>query len=90
VAEDSRSKAVIEILFEDAHMAEVMFKTLLPDNKPLPKGLKLSMKNVGEKLIIMVECEKGLNTFLSTIDDILASASLTEKTAELTRRNVKK
>ncbi|MBS7288498.1 MAG: hypothetical protein KIH01_07065 [Candidatus Freyarchaeota archaeon] len=53
-----------------------MLRTLLPDNTPLPKGMKLEMKSAGCKLIIFLEYNGSTSTLLSTLDDILASMKI--------------
>ncbi len=66
----------IMLTFDSSKEAEVASKATAPDNLPLPKGLSICTVLDGEKVIVTVECRKGLQTFLSTVDDLLSSMQL--------------
>lgn len=71
-------RAKIKIEYQNQKQAEVVTKSLIPDNKPLPKNLSIDMSTEGREASIDVKCVCRVETFLSTIDDILACLSLTE------------
>ncbi len=80
------SNAHVEMEFEDAHIAEIVFKALLPDNKPLPTGLEVSAELEGKRIIFKVYCQRPLQSLLATIDDILSMAKIAEQTARTMNR----
>jgi hypothetical protein len=71
-------RAKINIEYQNQKQAEVATKSLIPDNKPLPRNLSIDMFTTGSEANIDVECFCRVETFLSTIDDILACLCLTE------------
>nr|MDO8080223.1 KEOPS complex subunit Pcc1 [Candidatus Freyarchaeota archaeon] len=71
-------KAKISIEYQNQKQAEIMIKSLIPDNKPLPKGILIDMSTEGRKANIIVECVCKPEILLSTIDDILESLCLAE------------
>lgn len=73
-----KAKVVVEVEFSSPLEAEVTLKTLLPDNAPLPKNMKLSMERKENILLIFLEYTGNINTLLSTLDDILASMKIVE------------
>ncbi len=68
----------ISIEYPNQKQAEIVTKSLIPDNKPLPKGISIDMSANGREANIIVECICKAETLLSTIDDILESLCLTE------------
>ena len=66
----------IMLTFDSSKEAEVASKATAPDNLPLPKGLSICTVLDGKKVVVTVECRKGLQTFLSTVDDLLSSMQL--------------
>ncbi|MDJ0269416.1 MAG: KEOPS complex subunit Pcc1 [Aigarchaeota archaeon] len=76
------SNARVEMEFEDEHVAEVVFKALFPDNKPLPAGLEVNAELEGKRVIFKVYCRRSLQSLLATIDDILSMAKIAEQTAK--------
>lgn len=71
-------KAKISIEYQNQKQAEIVTKSLIPDNKPLPKGISIDMSAKGRKANIIVECICKPETLISTVDDILESLCLTE------------
>lgn len=70
--------AKINIEYKNQKQAEIVTKVLMPDNKPLPKNMSIDMSTEGREAKIDVKCVCRIETFLSTIDDILACLCLTE------------
>ncbi|MEM4494843.1 MAG: KEOPS complex subunit Pcc1 [Candidatus Caldarchaeum sp.] len=77
----------ITIKPKNSQDAAVIYHALKPDDKPLPKGLFVDTRLENDLVVIEVVCERGLASFLATVDDILRSASLSEKAAEMVRTN---
>lgn len=77
------ARVIIEVEFSSPFEASVTLGVLLPDNTPLPKGMKLEMKSTGYKLIIFLEYDGSTSTLLSTLDDILASMKIAGDVAAL-------
>ena len=71
-------KAKISIEYQNQKQAEIIVKSLIPDNKPLPKGILIDMSAEGGKANIIVECVCKPEILISTIDDILESVCLAE------------
>lgn len=80
-------KSKIEIILEYSKkdIAEKIFKAISPDNKPLPKGLKIESWINDKKIFFNIECERGLPSLLSTINDIIEMALLSEKTLKISK-----
>jgi hypothetical protein len=71
-------KVKISIEYQNQKQAEIMVKSLVPDNKPLPKGILIDMFAEREKANIIVECVCKPETLISTVDDILENLCLAE------------
>nr|MDO8078067.1 KEOPS complex subunit Pcc1 [Candidatus Freyarchaeota archaeon] len=68
----------INIEYGNQEHAETLTKSLIPDNKPLPRNMSIDMTARGGEAKIIVDCDCRVETLLSTIDDILASLYLAE------------
>ncbi len=73
------SKAVLRVTFCDEGESEGALISLLPDNEPLPPGLTIEMVREGRDLVAEVSCERGVDSLLSTLDDLLTSLNLAER-----------
>jgi len=73
-------KAKIVIPVKSVRYAKILVDSVSPDNTPTPKGLKVKTWCKGKNVLTYIECRKSFETFLSTLDDILASFQLAEKT----------
>ncbi|MEN3048447.1 MAG: KEOPS complex subunit Pcc1 [Candidatus Caldarchaeales archaeon] len=73
--------SVAELTFEfcDGLEAEGVMRAVAPDNEPLPKGLRIEMKLEGRRLRVLVECSRGTDSLLATVDDILSAVHLAER-----------
>lgn len=77
-------KSSIEIRFETAEEAEVVFRALKPDDKPVPPGLEVETKRIENTVVVEIICSRGLASFLATVDDVLRMASVSEKVLQKT------
>ena len=73
------SEAELSLTFMDEREAEIIAKSLEPDNQPLPRGLKLKMTRAGKVILFEIRCERGVRSLLTTLDDILCMANLALK-----------
>jgi len=74
------SEAELRLTFENEEEAEIIAKSLEPDNRPLPKGLMLKMNHDGNVILFKIKCERSVRSLLTTMDDILCMANLALKT----------
>ncbi|MDJ0275105.1 MAG: KEOPS complex subunit Pcc1 [Nitrososphaerota archaeon] len=75
----SSSTAEMRVRFCDEVEAEGALRSLAPDNEPLPKGLSISMARDGVELVVKVGCERGVDSLLATLDELLMSLNLAER-----------
>lgn len=71
-------KVKIIVEYQSQEQAETMIKSLMPDNKPLPKGILINMSAGGKEATIIVEGFCKPETLISTIDDVLECLCLAE------------
>ena len=79
------SKIEIILEFSEKDIAKKIFKAINPDNKPLPKGLKIKSWIDNKKIFFYIECKRGLSSLLFTINDIFEMISLSEKTLKIAK-----
>ncbi|MDR0319054.1 MAG: KEOPS complex subunit [Nitrososphaerota archaeon] len=75
-------QATIILEYPDAKTAKAVTKAVSPDNLKTPTGLKINTVNDNCKVITDIVCEGKLVTFTATIDDLLSSAIIAEKTLQ--------
>ncbi|MDJ0271929.1 MAG: KEOPS complex subunit Pcc1 [Candidatus Caldarchaeum sp.] len=78
----------ITISPKNSQDAEAIYNSLKPDDKPLPRGLFVETRLENNMVVVDIVCERGLASFLATVDDILRSAALSEKAAETLRTKI--
>ncbi|XES77051.1 MAG: KEOPS complex subunit Pcc1 [Candidatus Bathyarchaeia archaeon] len=79
-------KATIRLNYADAKLALAVADAVGPDNYVSPPGLTVQTQLDGASVVTEI-CLKGkLSTLLSTIDDLLESASTAEKTLRTVRK----
>ncbi|MEM3551848.1 MAG: KEOPS complex subunit Pcc1 [Candidatus Bathyarchaeia archaeon] len=72
-------EAEILIEYDDVKTAHSVAKAVSPDNLKVPQGLYIKTEQNEEKVFTNIKCKK-LKTFIATIDDLLSSISIAEKT----------
>ena len=75
-------RAEFSFVYQSEKEAEAVVKAVSPDNVKVPLGLIVETKRIGSRLLASVSCEKTLETFIATLDDLLACISVAEKTFE--------
>lgn len=73
-------KAELSFVYETEREAEAVVKAVSPDNVGVPLGLVVETVRENCYLLAVVHCEKSLETFIATLDDLLACISVAEKT----------
>lgn len=72
-------KAEITLTYKAAKEAETVANAVSPDNAKVPPGLSVRTTRQKNKVFTQIECKTRLQTFISTIDDLLACVSVAEK-----------
>jgi len=72
-------KAEITLTYNVAREAEAVASAVSPDNVKVPPGLFVKTTRQKNKVFTQVECKTRLQTFIATIDDLLACVSVAEK-----------
>jgi hypothetical protein len=79
-----KTEAEIVLCYEDSATAKAVARAVSPDNFKTPRGLKVETVHEQRRVITRIECEEKLSTFIATIDDLLFSASIAERTVHAT------
>ena len=75
-------KATITLSFQSTKDAERVLSAINPDNSPLPQGLEIESLVKGTQLLILIHCTRSINSFGSTIEDILSAIDLSIRTSD--------
>jgi len=73
------SEAELVMKFEDEKLAELVLKSLSPDNEPLPTGLRIVAHRDGKAVVFKIYCKRPIKSLLATLDDIVSMAILALK-----------
>ncbi len=77
-----RLEAKLIFAYETEKEAETVVEAVSPDNAKVPQGLSVETVRSDYRLLALVFCERSLETFLATLDDLLACISVAEKAYE--------
>jgi hypothetical protein len=77
---------IVTIELELAPIADAqrVLDAVLPDNVPLPAGLKIMSSALNGKLIFRIECNRGLDSLRTTIEDLMGAVDLSLRTIKST------
>jgi hypothetical protein len=77
---------IVTIELELAPMADAqrVLDAVLPDNAPLPAGLRIMSSTLNGKLIFRIECDRGLDSLRTTIEDLMGAVDLSLRTIKST------
>ena len=75
-------QATIILEYSDDRTAKAVAKAVSPDNLKTPTGLKINTVNDTYRVITNIDCKGKIVTFIATIDDLLSSAIVAEKTLQ--------
>ncbi len=84
-----RLEAELSFVYETEREAEAVVKAVSPDNVEVPSGLNVETVRKDRRLLASVRCERSLETFIATLDDLLACISVAEKTFESVKASSK-
>ena len=79
-------EAKIYLNYKNEKEAETIVKAISPDNMEVSSGLYIKTFQKGSKVLTDIDCKKGLNTLIATIDDLLACVSVAEKTFKVAKK----
>ena len=75
-------EAEIVLAYDDSATAKAVADAVSPDNSRTPRGLTVATARTRRRVITNIRCRKKLSTFIATVDDLLSSASIAEKTVQ--------
>jgi hypothetical protein len=67
-------------------VAKAVAEAVSPDNFKTPRGLTVVTTHRQRKVTTKINCKEKLSTFIATIDDLLFSVSIAEKTLRAIER----
>ncbi len=79
-------EAELTMHFVNERIAELVMKSLAPDNEPLPRGLSIEMRQEGDAVIFKVLCNRPVRSLLATLDDIISMSLLVLRCLKVTGR----
>jgi tRNA threonylcarbamoyladenosine modification (KEOPS) complex Pcc1 subunit len=79
-------EATITLEYDDEKTAEAVARAVSPDNFKVPIGLAVRTVWKNNKVITEIKAEEKMATFIATIDDLLSSVSIAEKTIKAVQR----
>jgi hypothetical protein len=79
-------EATVTLEYKDEKTAQAVANAVSPDNFKTPTGLQVKTFRENNKVVTTINCEGKLATFIATIDDLLFSASVAEKTLKVTSK----
>jgi len=79
-------EAEIVLCYDDSESAKAVAEAVSPDNFKVPVGL--TVKTVRRRNVVSttVKCRKQFQTLIATIDDLLFSFSIAEKTLKTLKK----
>ena len=72
--------AEIQLEFESNEDATHVLKAINPDNSPLPPGIVIQTSVEKNRLLIRIECERGIDSLRATVEDIMSAIDLSVRT----------
>lgn len=79
-------QATITLEYDDAETAAAVARAVSPDNLNVPTGLTVATSQESHSVVTHIQLKGKLATFISTIDDLLESASTAERALHVVRR----
>jgi hypothetical protein len=75
----SQSQTKIAIRYKDEDTAKTVNLAIKPDNINLPEEIQIVTTVKGSSLLIEIESNRSLGSFINTLDDILSCVQAAEK-----------
>jgi hypothetical protein len=79
-------EATITLEYDDEKIAEAIADAVSPDNFKTPVGLLVKTCRRGKRVLSEVKFDGKMATFIATIDDLLFSVCMAEKTLHVMKR----
>ena len=79
-------EAEIRLRYENEREAEAVAKAVSPDNVEVPSGLTVETVRERTEVLTRVECQRRLQTFIATLDDLLSCVSVAEKSFAVAKK----
>lgn len=80
-------EATITLEYDDEKTAETVADAVSPDNYKTPAGLVVTTARKHNAVITDIKAEGKIVTFIATIDDLLFSVSVAEKTLKAVQQS---
>ena len=78
-------EARIRLAYKSVREAKAVAEAVTPDNFKVPRGLRVETIRKGKIVLTHIACKTQLQTFMSTIDDLLESVSVAENAFSIAR-----
>lgn len=72
-------EAKLSFVYETENEAKALCNAVSPDNVKVPAGLYVNTIRDKCCLLTSVQCKKSMETFIATLDDLLACISVAEQ-----------
>ena len=72
-------EAKATIRYSNIEIANAILEAIGPDNCQIPEGIEIEVTRIGSVLNLEILCGKGVGSFITTLDDLLACISAAEK-----------
>ncbi len=79
-------KAVIKIKYKTEREARAIAGAVSPDNAETPAGLSVKTFSKGKAVTSLIECDRRLETLLSTVDDLLFCTQVAENAVKIFKK----
>lgn len=76
-------RAVIKLKYKTERTARAVAEAVSPDNAEAPAGLSVKTFSKGKAVTTLIECDRRLETLLSTVDDLLSCTQVAEKAVKI-------
>jgi len=76
-------EATITLEYDDEKVAEAVTDAVSPDNFKTPVGLTVKTIRIKNAVVTEVAAEGKMATFIATLDDLLSSVAVAEKTVRV-------
>jgi hypothetical protein len=73
-------EAELSISYKTVREAEAVAEAISPDNLRVPSGLFIKTMRQGSRVVTQIVCNVKLETFISTVNDLLSAVSIAERT----------
>ena len=74
--------AEIQIEFKSNQDAIHVLNAINPDNSPLPPDISIHTSVEESRLLIKIECSRGIDSLRATVEDIMSAIDLSVRTID--------